>query len=400
MTEEQRQAQDPLVIGVDLHPSCLAAVALVPAKRYCEPRVAWQHPTVGFSDWPTWLSRYVRGVDILVLEAGSNTFAFVAMAEELGLHCVVLDSRKVGQIAKAYCKNDRGDAYKLARAYLSGMFDEVWVPDARTRQRRETLSRYLKAVRDSTRSRNCLRSWLTEHGLRLPRKCNLGSGCENAFAWIRDAYPWTETQRELIEAMFEDIRFASAQRKRMKRIIGKEALADQDVLRLLKVCGIRLVTAYALMAYIGTVHRFPDPKKLAAYLGLVPRVKDSGQTRRSGGVGAAGNRELRAILVQGAQALLRSQCETVADLRRWGLALWIRKRNRGLAVIAVARKMVVVVWHLLKGHPVGPTERTRSLTFKINAIVLELGADTIKAMGYPKTRLFKEELFQKILAAP
>ncbi|MBM3190701.1 MAG: IS110 family transposase [Chloroflexi bacterium] len=400
MTEEQRQPQDGLVIGIDLHPECLAAVALIPAKAVGEPAVAWQHPKVAFGDWARWLARNVRGADVLVLEAGCNTFAFVAMAEELGLHCVVLDSRRVGQIAKAYCKNDKGDAYKVARAYLSGMFDQIWVPDARTRQRRETLSRYQKAVRDSTRARNCVRSWLTEHGLRLPEECNLGSGCECAFAWIQAARPWTETQRELLDAMFEDVRFATAQRKRLLRLIGKEVMADPDMLRLLKICGINLVTSYALMASIGTIHRFPDPKKLAAYVGLVPRVKESGQTLRSGGVGAAGNRELRADLVEGAQSVLRSKCEDFADLRRWGLALWMRKRDRGLAAVAVARKMVVAVWHLLKGHPIGPTEPTRSLGFKINSIVLRLGADTIKAMGYPKTRLFKDELFQKILATP
>lgn len=397
MKSKQLKTNEPLIVGIDIHPGCLAAVAALDQPG-SEPLVVWQHSRINFSDWENWIKGNLRPCDTVVLEAGCNSFAFLELAAKCGIEGVVLDSRKVGQISKAYFKNDAYDALKIVRVYLSGLSDRIWVPDEKTRHRREILSRYLAAVRDCTRARNSLKSMLTAHLLRLPKGYNTGIKNERAFAWILKAQEWSASEKEMLEIMFEDIRFSLQQRDRLKKIIAREVLKDRQMLALMRLCGIRIIATYALMAYIGNVRRFKEPKKLAAYVGLVPRIHASGNHKYSGGVGTSGNRVLRAILTQSAQSILRSTAEGGGKLRRWGLAIAARKRNRNIAVSAVARKLIVAVWYLLNGHVVGATEETQAIRWKVNAIIRELGVNTIEGLGFCQTKDLREYLVKKLLA--
>jgi hypothetical protein len=84
--------------------------------------------------------------DLVVLEASGNSFESCERLKRCGVCAVVLESQRAGQIRKTYCANDRSDAVKLARIYLSGLAHSVWQPDAVTRERREVLHAYRKAV--------------------------------------------------------------------------------------------------------------------------------------------------------------------------------------------------------------------------------------------------------------
>src|SRR5262249_27224293 len=111
---------------------------------------------------------------------------------------------------------------------------------------------------------------------------------------------------------------------------------------LVQLPGVGALTAMVLLAAIGEIGRFPSAKKLVGYSGLGASGPASGPTRRTGGVTQQGRRELRAVVVEAAWVAVRRHPHWRAEFARLAARLGERK-----AVVAVARKLLVAVWHVL-----------------------------------------------------
>jgi transposase len=127
-----------------------------------------------------------------------------------------------------------------------------------------------------------------------------------------------------------------------------EAMASTSpvVERLRTIPGVGLLTATALVAFVGDVHRFPSGRHLASYLGLTPRESSSGLRRRLGGISKRGDPYLRMLLIHGARSVLCHAKRATREpdrLRTWALE---RERLRGhnKAAVALANKLARVVW--------------------------------------------------------
>jgi len=105
--------------------------------------------------------------------------------------------------------------------------------------------------------------------------------------------------------------------------------------------------AFALGALIGDIKRFANPKKLVKYVGLNPAFDHSGQGQWTGGIGGHGRKDLRCLLIEGAQAILR--CSST-PLAKWGKRLLARKGQTNLVVASMARRLTVAVWYLMMGR--------------------------------------------------
>jgi transposase len=130
-----------------------------------------------------------------------------------------------------------------------------------------------------------------------------------------------------------------------------QALADQTpaVTRLRSIPGVGLITATALVAFVGDVQRFPSARHFASYLGLTPRERSSGLIRRLGAISKRGDVYLRMLLIHGARAVLWAAKRRRASdrLRTWALNLQtLRGHNK--AAIALANKLARVVWAVWK----------------------------------------------------
>ena len=112
-----------------------------------------------------------------------------------------------------------------------------------------------------------------------------------------------------------------AQRQRLRRLMALEIEAEPQLLRLYKLCGLNLVTTYALVAVIGDIERFKKSKSLVNYLGLNPSVCESGDFEGSTALKRHGRGALRALLIQAAKRLLTTQ----NPLQKWGLAVALRR---------------------------------------------------------------------------
>lgn len=360
-----------------MHPDVFAAAALVGPNPLQVVR-EWVHDREPTAQLEAWAKKWLRAGDTVVLEASGNSFEVARRLHACGVTAVVLESRQASYVRDNFCNDDRHSAEKLARVYLSGMAKVVWEPDPVTRERREVFFAHRNAVRDATRCRNRIHSFLNEHCIRLPAKTRLTepSGLKTALA----ARSWSELQKQLIEEKFQQLWDTERRRKQLERLMVRELAGHPEWSRLWRLMGVRHRVAFALMAMIGDIRRFPTAKRLAGYLGLAPRKEQSGNNPkgRELGLGSVGRSDLRALLIQSAQNAMKQKN---SPLHRWGWKLAVKK-NHNQAVAAVARKLTVAIWHLLMGHFSPLVEAGEHLTTKLLKLATVLGQETLQQLGF------------------
>jgi transposase len=357
------------IIGLDCHPDTFTAAVFVGRTPH-DARKVGSREKLNLPALLEWAAQEFGPQDLFVLEAGSNSFELCTRLHALGLRAVVLESCHVGKHAKTYADNDRMAAARIALVYLAGNAPCVWVPDEQSRQRRELLHAYGKAVTDHTAASNSLRAYLNGNAIRLT-KANLE--LESTRQGILQQRDWSPLQREILAEHFGDLDASKERRQRLYRLIALEISGEPLMLRCMKVLGVGLINAFALLSVIGDVRRFERPEKLVAYIGLNPGQRQSGMGKNVKlGVGKRGRGDLRHLLIQGAQAVLRTGRATA--LGQWGWKLFARKGSRHVAVAAVARKLLVQVWHILSGNPPTALETHKSFTLKLHKLAAALGA--------------------------
>ena len=384
--------QDKRVIGLDVHPYLFTAAALAGADAL-QAKMEWCVDRADLRRLESILKKRTRQGDIIVMEASGNSFAVAERLTKIGLTPVVLESQAVGKVGKAYCATDKVDAIKIARVYLSGLAHAVWRPDARAAERREVFFGHRNAVSDSVRERNRIWAFLNQQCVKRPKGLRLADS--SALDKLLKLHAWTETQRWLLAEIVEAFQNADTRRKRFRAKIAEDVASDPSVLRMVRLMGIREQVAFALAAFIGDVERFATPKKLVAFFGLNPRVSFSGIGGSTGPLTGLGRGDVRALLVQGAQSVLRyGQGAT----HKWAVALKMR-RGTNVAVAALARKMVVSIWYLLKGFLVPMKEATPQIVVKMNKIAAEIGRDRLGKMGYESAQSFVEKNIGIVMGA-
>src|SRR5205085_2660667 len=135
----------------DVHPDSFTGAVLLKGKDAASARVVSTSRRVELPELEKWVARHTGEQDVLVLEASGNAFAVAERLRVLQRQVVILDSHRAGKVGKAYCANDRVDAIKIARIYLTALSPVVWQPDAKTRERREVFSAYQAVVKEATR---------------------------------------------------------------------------------------------------------------------------------------------------------------------------------------------------------------------------------------------------------
>ena len=381
------------IIGLDVHPDSFAGAILLKGKDPASARVLSTSRRVELPELEKWAAHHTRPEDVLVMEASGNAFAVAERLRELKREVVILDSHRAGKVGKAYCANDRVDAIKIARIYLTALSPLVWQPDAKTRERREVFSAYQAVVKEATRLKQQLRSMLNEHCVRLKKGFRLTHpGAIHRLLKLRE---WTPAQAMLLGQLHSGLVSARVRRTKLRHYMVQEVFNEAELLRLTRLCGISLITLYGLIAAIGDIKRFSKSGKLSAYFGLNPSVEQTGEWEGSGALKRHGRGALRALLVQSAKKLLRVS----NPLQKWGLGIALR-RGRNRAAVAVARKLCVAVWHVMQGHVIGAIERMDTLHTKLHKLATELGLRMIKSQGYETKEAFVQKKLYLLRSYP
>ena len=377
------------MIGFDSHPDSFTTALLrgpTPAAAITE-KVFNKIP---IQQLPGWAQKHTTAEDLFVLEASGNSFEVVRTLGAIGRKAKVLESCHLGKLKEAHANNDKISAVRIGKAYLAGTAKEVWVPDPKTQEWRDWFHAHRKAVKRTTQMRNRILSYLSDQGVRFQPGINLAEG-EAGAEQIRAARKWSARQAQVLDIMLLELRHAEEQRQHWRSLIAQEVLSDPLLLSIVRLCGVRDQVSFALGAIIGDIKRFTNARKLVKYIGLNPAFDDSGEGEWSGGIGGHGRKDLRGLLIESAQSILRSS----HPLAKWGKKLLARKGSIKLAVAAIARKLVVAIWYLMMGRWTPLEEIDDRLAGKLSKIITNVGPEGLKKLGKTR-RSFRDEIHQLI----
>jgi transposase len=258
----------------------------------------------------------------------------------------------------------------------AGFLPEVWTPDEQTRVLRRRISRRAQLVRQRTREKKQVHAILIRNlKERSPATDLFGAAGRR---WLA-AQALPADEREMVEACLRGIDFLDREVAAIDRALAELVLASNELRRLLALPGVNFVTACALLAAIGDVRRFSTARHLVSYLGLDPRVRQSGsEPARHGRISKQGPGETRHVLVEAAWHAAR----TTGPLRAFHERVASR-RGRNIATVAVARKLAVIAWHMLSRGEDYAFARPSLVREKLRRLELMTGAERRKGKRNP-----------------
>ncbi|HEX6511242.1 MAG TPA: IS110 family transposase [Chloroflexota bacterium] len=325
-------------IGLDVHKH-YAVAAGVDERQY----VVLSPRRVELSELPAWTAKTLQPTDVVVLEAMFNTWNLYDQLSPVVAAVVVANPARVARMKEPGVKTDAGDALFLARLLASGMLPTVWVPPLPTREVRTLVTHRQRLITQRTRSRNRLHAVLLRRGIQPPEG-ELFSAAKRGW-W--DGLELSHMEQLRVHhdlAMLETLKPLIAEAEAELFHLSREEPWASQVAFLVQLPGIQVLTAMVLLAAIGDINRFPSDRKLAGYAGLGASIHDSGQTHRTGHITKRGRRELRGTMVEAAWNAVRTHPFWKAEFSRLVEGKHLHAKA---AVVAIARQLLVVVWHVL-----------------------------------------------------
>lgn len=347
-------------IGFDAHKHYAFVVELCGGDRL-EYRVSLPS---GLQDFKSHLSTDVH----LVMEASTNSFRIAdELLPHVGRLVVAHPAQTRGAVAHA-ANNDRNAAEALARLLASGFVREVWLPPAPVRHLRSLIELRIELSRLRVRGVNRLRALLTQELVATRGRQALSE------EWVSERIPQHLHVQAYSRSMFEQKAFLELELAKIDKLLLAWSKTSEDARLVMSVPGIGPVIAACVLAQVGDIKRFETPGRLCSYAGLVPRVHDSGTVRRTGGITRAGRSSLRWAMGVAAMSASR-YCQHFKDYKE----RLRQRRPRAVALTACARKLLVVVWHVLTSRRPFQDEKVERHRNKLQRL------DTGRRKGRPRT---------------
>jgi transposase len=225
--------------------------------------------------------------------------------------------------------------------------------------------------------------------------------CEAHEWWL--ALPVSTLERFRLGSDLDTLVFASEQIKRLETVLASLAAEDERVPLLVQLAGFGLTTAMLVLTAIGETGalwaRFPSPEQLVGYAGLGTRIHESGQTHWSGRITKAGRKDLRWALVQAAH-------NAVKHHPHWKVVYQQLEQRigRSKAMVAIARKLLVAVWHVLSkqcaDRHADPTNVARSFFGLAYDIGVRNLPDGLSALKFTRQQLDRLGIGQELTQLP
>jgi transposase len=323
-----------MYVGLDVH------------KRFCHGTMMNEEGGIvkqeRFSNDPRGLDAFMGGVGgaRVVMEAGYCWQPVYDRLEDGGHDVRLAHPLKTKAIAQAKVKTDKIDSEILAHLLRADLVPESWVPPKEIRELRELVKRRAFLVQLRTRVKNRVHAELAKRDITPVR------------------LPFTRKGREVLKGLgigavsqlLPVIEVLDRQIGEVSSVIEGMAVENGDARLLTTIPGVGYYVALLLVAEIGDVDRFPSSEKLCSYAGLVPSVRRSGNSTLHGSITKEGSKWVRWALTQAVHVHLRFDTRLTRFYRRL-----VKKKAKQVAVIATARKMLKVVYWMLKAkeefHP-------------------------------------------------
>ena len=313
--------------------------------------------------------------DRVVLEVTGNAWEIARTIQPHVAEVLVVSPSDTG-IRQARAKTDRLDARTLARLLAAGSVDGVWMPDRWTWVMRRRLSRRSQLVWARSRAKNQVHAVLMRQLVGRPPVADL-FGVKGR-RWLSELQLAPE-ESETVSAAMRQIEFFEKEIAEVEQLIALAAMESAEIKRLMSVPGVNVIVAASFMAAIGDIHRFQSPRKLVGYLGLDPRVHQSGVGPASHGhISKHGSVRARHALVEACWTTVRQPGPLHAFYQR------IRaRRGHSVAIVAAARKLASLFWCLLTRGEDYAYQQPSLTRKKLRRLQIAAGAEryTPKASG-------------------
>jgi transposase len=315
-------------------------------------------------------ARSLGADDRVALEVSGGAWEIVRILEPHVERVIVVSPDDTG-IRQARAKTDRLDARTLARLLAAGELDAVWMPDEACRVMRRRLARREQLVRSRSRAKNEIHAVLMRRLQGRPPVSDL-FGVKGR-RWLRGLELPLE-EAETLESALRHVEFLDEEIAAVERLIAGQALESAEVRRLMTVPGVNVICAATFLAAVGDIRRFRGARQLVAYLGLDPRVRQSGtEPARSGRISKRGSASARWVLVEAAWSVVHQPGPLHAFYER------IRaRRGHGKAVVASARKLTVLFWCLLTRGEDYAHQQPSLTAKKLRLLEIRAGGKTLK----------------------
>jgi transposase len=340
------------------------------------------------SDWDGEAARMgeanLRKGDAVVIETTTNVWDVYDIVEPLVSYVVVAHAGGVRQIAEARVKTDKKDIERLIRLLIADIVPEVWVPPVEVRELRGMISYRNRLVKTSTMIRNRLQSLIHRHNLILPK------------GMLRDKGWWEAQKMSALEkiqirqelAMLDELEKHKAE---VDGELGRQSLGEvwgKQAMRLLQLPGFGAIISMTVLSAIGDISRFESAKKLVGYSGLGAGVHDSGKEHIEKRITKSGRKELRWALVEAAWRAIR-----ISPYWKEQYEKYLRRmRKPNQAIVVIARKLLVVVWHVLTKEETDERVSEEELAYKM--LVLAWGLNEEVRMGLTYKQFAKYALMK------
>jgi len=316
-----------MYVGLDVHKrSCHGTMMNEEGKIVKQER---------FSNGPRGVDAFMGGVEgaRVVMEAGYCWQPLYDRLEDEGHDVRLAHPLKTKAIAQAKIKTDKIDSETLAHLLRADLVPEAWVPPQEIRALRELVKRRAFLVRMRTRVKNRVHAELAKRDITPDRPPFTRKGRE-----VLDGLGIAAVSQLLpvIEVLDRQIRAVSA-------VIDRTAVGNRDAMLLTTIPGVGYYIALLLVAEIGDVHRFLTSEKICSCMGIVPSVRRSGNSTIHGPITKAGSKWVRWALTQAVHVHVRYDTRLTRSYHRLA-----KKKGTQVAVIATARKLLKVVYWMLK----------------------------------------------------
>jgi transposase len=283
----------------------------------------------------------LRATDEVAVEVTSNTRLFYDAVAPHVARVVVVNANQFRVISQSVKKTDPNDARNLALYLAKGLLPEVRMKEKEQAQVASLTQTRDRLVKLRTALKNKVNNLLSARGIELEKEELSGEkGLTRVLAMNVE-----ELTRFELQVLVEQIRSLNHSIAELEKVIDREGKKLKGHGNLTSIKGIGSLGASILLSVIGDVRDFPDEGRLASYFGIVPRIHNSNETEHSGHITKRGSKLGRTALVQ---------CALIAKRYSPYLANYYERirsrRGTGRAIIALARKLLGIIYHTLKNN--------------------------------------------------
>jgi len=340
-------------IALDIHKEYVLAGGMSAAQEWLLPP-----RKIEMGRFREWALKDLCDTDAVVIETTTNVWDIYDIVQPRVARAVVAHAGAVRQIAEARVKTDKEDVKRLIRLLIAGIVPEVWVPPMHVRELRGLISYRQRLVKTGAMIRNRLHSLLHRHNLLLPEE---GLASLEWWAQQEKISPLEKMQIHQEISMLSQI---EQHKVEIDNELGRQSLGEtwgREAVCLMQLPGIGVVVAMTILSAIGDIHRFESADKLVGYSGLGAGVHDSGKEHIEKRITKSGRKELRWAMVEAAWRAVRMSPYWKEQYEKF----LRRMRRPNQAIVVIARKLLVAVWHVLSKEETDERANEADLAYKM-----------------------------------